>query len=238
MKRIPEGLHKTEEENTTIYKIVCAVAGFVIILLIAVYLVCFRGGNTKVAEVEVSKPALPTVMVTETVKEVKKEVTVDIISEELREMGELNTAEYCFTICETYSKSKPIFKVFESTAQFIYSYDGSISAGIDCDDIRIEKNDTEKIIKIVLPKSKITHIDIDKDSFQAYSEKEQLWNKLTIEDYNDSLKAFETSAKARAVDKGVLDKADENAQKTIMSLVRSLVDDDEYRIEVSTEGVK
>lgn len=215
-----------------------AIVACLAIVVVIVGVNISRNNETKVPEVTPQYTPKPTVVVKEKVKEVevKREVTVEVLAEELKEMGELNTAEYCFTIVEQYSKTKPVFKVFDATASFMYSYDGSITAGIDCDKIKIKKDEEKKIITITIPKAKITHVDIDKDSFQAYSEKEQLWNKLTIEDYNDSLKEFETKAKAKATEKGVLNKADENAKKTISGFVKGLVDDSDIRIEVKTQG--
>lgn len=230
----------TMKDDDKKYKIAVAIVAVLTLVVIVIGIIIGNSNDDKVAEVTPEPKPMPTVVVKETVKEVevRREVSVQLISEELKDMGELNTAEYCFTMVEEYSKIKPVFKVFDATASFMYSYDGSISAGIECDKIKVEKDEENKSVTITLPKSKITHVDIDKDSFQAYSEKEQLWNKLTIEDYNDSLKEFETKAKAKAMDKGVLNRADENAKKTILSFVTSLLDDSEYKIVVRVQGEK
>jgi hypothetical protein len=57
-----------------------------------------------------------------------------------------------------------------------------------------------------------------------------LWNPTSIEDYNDSLVDLKKSAKDKAIEKGVLDKADENAKAIIQNFVTGMVDDSDYTI--------
>ena len=106
-----------------------------------------------------------------------------------------------------------------------------MSAGIECDDVVIKKDDEKKTLTIKLPQAKIIGVDIDFDSFKIYEEKEGLWNKLDMSSYNNSLKAFEDAAKEKALQKGILNKADENAEKVIATFVDSLIDNEEYKIE-------
>jgi hypothetical protein len=64
-----------------------------------------------------------------------------------------------------------------------------------------------------------------------YSEKEGLWNSMSMEDYNDSLVEFEDLARENAINKGVLEKADENAQTIIENFVMGMIEDSDYTIE-------
>ncbi len=166
----------------------------------------------------------------------KETLTFDtqIIEDGLREMGVLITEEYYFTQVEQMSKTKKIlFGTSEATST--YSYDGVVSAGIDCNSVTIDKDDEKKEITIRLPKSEIKTVSIDKESFKVYEEKNGIFTKFNISDYNDSLIEFENAAKEKAMEKDILDKADEGARKMIDAFARSLVDTDEYRINVVTE---
>ena len=156
-------------------------------------------------------------------------VNTQIIEDGLKDMGRLTTQEYYFTQVEEYSSSKKVL-IFESKASFTYSYDGVVSAGIDCNDIAIEKNDELGKITIKIPKASIFGADIDHDSFKIYEEKDGLWNKIDMTKYNDSLIEFENAAIEKATAKGIVDKADESAEKIIRSFVDSLVDTDDYEI--------
>ena len=60
-------------------------------------------------------------------------------------------------------------------------------------------------------------------------------NKADIKNYNDSLIEFENAAKSKAIEKGIVKKADEGALKMISSFVGSLIDSDEYKIEYITD---
>lgn len=167
---------------------------------------------------------------------VEEIVTVDteIIADGLREMGTLITEEYYFTQLEKYKKTEKVW-IFKSEASTAYSYDGVVTAGIDCNEIGIEKDDEIKTITISIPKASILNVDIDPNSFQMYEEKNGLWSKFNINDYNKSLIEFEEAGKKKALEKGIIEKADESAKKMVESFVNSLIDSDEYTIEYKTK---
>lgn len=167
---------------------------------------------------------------------VEEIVTVDteIIADGLREMGTLITEEYYFTQLEKYKKTEKVW-IFKSEATTAYSYDGVVTAGIDCNEIGIEKDDENKTITISIPKAGILNVDIDPNSFQMYEEKNGLWSKFNISDYNKSLIEFEEAGKKKALEKGIIEKADESAKKMVESFVNSLIDSDEYTIEYKTK---
>jgi hypothetical protein len=161
-------------------------------------------------------------------------INTQIIEDGLKDMGVLITEEYYFTQVEEYSSSKKVL-IFDSKSSFTYSYDGTVSAGIDCNNVKIAKDDEAKTVTITIPKADIVSVNIDKESFKIYEEKEGLWNKTGINDFNDSLIEFENAAKAKALEKGIIDKADEGAKKLIASFVDSLIDSDEYTVTYVTE---
>ncbi len=157
-------------------------------------------------------------------------VNTEIIKDGLKEMGTLITQEYYFTQVEEYKSTERVW-IFDSKASFIFSYDGVVTAGIDCNDIEITKDDEAKIIDVKIPKSNIIGVNIDHDSFKIYEEKEGLWNKLDMTKYNNSIIEFENEAKNKAINKGIIDKADENAKTLIESFINSLIEDNVYSIE-------
>lgn len=157
-------------------------------------------------------------------------VNTEIIKDGLKEMGTLITQEYYFTQVEEYKSTERVW-IFDSKASFIFSYDGVVTAGIDCNDIEISKDDEAKIINVKIPKSNIIGVNIDHDSFKIYEEKEGLWNKLDMTKYNNSIIEFENEAKNKAINKGIIDKADENAKTLIESFINSLIEDNVYSIE-------
>ena len=93
-----------------------------------------------------------------------------------------------------------------------------------------EKNEELRRVTVYLPRPKILNVDIDPKSFQLYSEKEGLWNRITVTDFNDSLIELEANAEAKALEKGVLEHAGANARQLIENLVGTLIDTTEYSI--------
>ena len=100
--------------------------------------------------------------------------STETIEDGLRDMGVLITQEYYFTQVEKYTKEKKILNVINSSSEFIYSYDGSVSAGIDFGGITLDKDDENKTITVNIPKSEIQTVNIDTNTFQVYSEKDSL----------------------------------------------------------------
>lgn len=170
-----------------------------------------------------------------------EEVTIstEVIEDGLRDMGVLITQEYYFTMVEEYTDTKKVLFIFPSVSSFIYSYDGVVTAGIDCTKIDVSKDDTKKEITISIPKSDIYSVNVDQESFKVYEEKERLWNQLTLSDFNSSRTEFENSAKEKALSKGILKQADTNAKNVIKNFVDALQESDDYRVNIVTrEGMQ
>jgi hypothetical protein len=220
---------KNQKRKSVFYVVLSA-----IILLVIVWLVidAFSGKNkTDNVSAEATEKAETQIVEVEKVVEVEKTITTEMLQESLREIGVLVTEEYYFTQVENYEKTKPIFKIFTSTSNCIYSYDGVVAAGIDFNGISVEKDEENKVISIAVPASTIQYVDIDFTSFQVYEEKEGIWNPLSMDDYNESLVEFEDSAREKATEKGVLEKADEHAREIIRNFILGMMDDPDYTIE-------
>ncbi len=166
----------------------------------------------------------------EKIVEKEKVITAEVIQDGLRDMGKLVTQEYYFTEVVSYSIMSEILgiKIKMTEASFLASYDGVIYAGIDFTGIAVEKDDELKTITVRLPDAEILSVDIDPESLVVYSEKQGIGNRITLEDYNNSLIGLEKDAKDKAVGKGILERADENAEKIVRTFIGSLVDTDEY----------
>ncbi len=173
-----------------------------------------------------------------TVTEMKKKklaepkITVDtkIIEDGLSDMGFLVTQEYYFTQVERYTKETRLFGLVPSESEILYSYDGSVQAGIDFEKIEITKDDDTKKLTVTLPPSEINAVIIDEKSFKAYSEKDYLWNRIQLEDYSRSRVQFENAARKKAIDSGILDRADDQAMKLVMNFIRSIPDAADYTV--------
>ncbi len=173
-----------------------------------------------------------------TITEMKKKkltepkITVEtkVIEDGLSDMGFLVTQEYYFTQVERYTKETKVFGLVPSESEILYSYDGSVQAGIDFEKIEITKDDDTKKLTVTLPPSEINAVIIDEKSFKAYSEKDYLWNRIQLEDYSRSRVQFENAARKKAIDSGILDRADDQAMKLVMNFIRSIPDAADYTV--------
>ncbi len=161
-------------------------------------------------------------------------ISAEIIEDALRDMGLLITQEYDCTGVLSNSKMKSIMGINLpfTESSYLVSYDATVTAGIDFTNISVEIDETKQEIMIHLPEAQIGNVSIDPDSFTKYEEKDGLGTKMTITDYNDSLQQFEETVTTKAFEKGLLEKATENAHKIIANFVQSIITDAHYHITV------
>jgi len=95
----------------------------------------------------------------------------------------------------------------------------------------VVKDDTTWKIYVTLPPAEILNVDVDPETFELYSEKTGLGNPLSVEDFNDSIVTLESSVRQKALDKGLLEKADENARTVVRNFIAGLVGTGPYTVE-------
>ncbi|MCR5263426.1 MAG: DUF4230 domain-containing protein [Clostridiales bacterium] len=170
--------------------------------------------------------------------DVEREIIVSTLEEGMRDMGLLVTQEYCFTDAVTQSKIRTLFSIplgFTETT-YIATYDGVVTAGIDFTGISFELDTTGKKVTVHMPKAGILSVDIDPESFVLYSERSGFGNPLSASDFNGSLVELEARAKERAAERGMVEKADENAKRIVSNYIAGFLDPDVYEIVWVTEG--
>lgn len=172
------------------------------------------------------------IRVVETVVEKEIQISGETIRAGMANIGELCTAEYNFTHVEKVDSQRDIkgFKIPFTTSMFIYSYDGTIKAGIDFTKIQIDKNDTKKIITLKLPDVKIISSDVDQNSFQLYDEKNNIFNPISVTDVTDSFADLKNSEEEKAIENGLLDKARTNANMLVENFMLGSYDVSGYDI--------
>ena len=202
-----------------------------IVLVIGVWL---SGGNKKkeVSQAAEEKPQTVTVEKLVTVKEV---ITGNVIREKLNNVGFMISQEYYFTEVVSASEVVEWLGIFKGLTEssYVVSYDGLLSAGIDFTKITVDKNEDEHTVMITIPKAEIKSIDVDPESLVVISQKDGFGTNISIEEFNKGLIELEKTAKEKALAKGILDKANDNALKMIKNMVEGLVDPSEYVITYS-----
>ena len=152
-----------------------------------------------------------------------KEITIDLIKSEIKDIGELVTIEYLYTDAGKFEDVKQAWGInipFTSKS-FITKWDGIIKAGINIEEIIIEINDAKKEIIVHMPKAEILSHEVDSESIEILDEKDGLFNKVTVENTVQFEATSKVAMEERAIENGILDKAFENAKEIIEKLLNN-----------------
>jgi hypothetical protein len=149
----------------------------------------------------------------------------------IQNIGKLTAREYDFTIVEQFDSSKQLAgkNIPFTQSEFIYSYDGKVTAGVDFTLVKREIDTAQKTVRVDMPKAEIFSCEIYEDSFVLYSEKNSVFNRISVRDVNDSIANLKAKATAQAKERGLLLKANENAESLLKNFIASFVGE-EYEI--------
>lgn len=168
---------------------------------------------------------------------IEKEIFIsgETIQSGLNNIGKLCTAEYYYTHVEYFENAKEIkgIKIPLTSSKFIYSYDGTILAGIDFHQITVDKDDNSRKITITLPAAEIMSSDVDPDSFQLYDEKNNLFNPISVMDIAVSFADLKKCEEEKAIAGGLYDRAKTNATSLVQNFMKSSYNIEDYKIIVT-----
>lgn len=155
-----------------------------------------------------------------------------IVKEKLKETAELNTGSYLCTaeISRTDSRKFRGWKIPFTKKSFKVSYDGNVKVGIK-DLTKTEVTQNEENIIVKLPEVEITGIEIDNNSFKMIDKSNNILNSISVKDLNDAQKDLKKKMEERAVEKGVLDLAKNNAEELIAEMLKSPIGAYDVKIE-------
>ena len=157
------------------------------------------------------------------VSPVNPEIKLDIIYSEIKSISELATMEYLFTDAAEFTDSKQIksWNIPFTEKSFILKWDGVIKAGVKLDLVTIEVNQDEKKITVSVPTAEILSYQIDTDSVEVLDEKDNIFNKISVDDKIKFDAATEEAMKQRAIENGLLEKAQANAEEILLRLLQA-----------------
>lgn len=234
--------NNTASNETKIHKAAVqhyVLPGILVIILVIIIVWFLTQNNTVTEEPRIESTSKDPIVVYEEVEkrvEVEKVFTNELIMERLNDIGVLLTEEYSFTDVVSYSSTKSIemfgknLNLPFSETSFLFSYDGVVNAGLNFSEIIVNIIEPENKIEVCIPKAKIQSVVIDYESFNLYDEHTGIFNPVSIEDYNQSLIELQKKVRQKAIDKGILEKADNNAKLLIENLIGSFVDVSTYSI--------
>ena len=148
------------------------------------------------------------------------------------DIGELATQAAYLTIVEDIDASRELFgvKIPFTQTEIIYSYDVAVKAGLDFDQVEWEVNDEAKEIQVTMPEIRVLSSEVDLESFKLYHENWSSFRPIRTEEFNAAAQAMKVEAQNRAVENGLLDNAQENAERVIQGFIHQNFDPQEYKI--------
>ena len=160
------------------------------------------------------------------------QITGDLLASQLRSVQELVTVSYYYTNMGRFENQLDFYgwKVPFTTKSFIVSYDGVIKAGVDLEQLQVSIGGGE--VTVTLPESRIISHEIPEDSLEVFDESDNLFNHITIEDYTAFTQDQKSAMEQRAVDGGLLDRANQEARTAVDSLLRIMPGLEEYTLTV------
>ena len=205
---------------------IAIIAAAVIIVAVVIFVQASRINkmNTRIDEL-LNTPAVA--------ESVTPQISLDVISTEIKGIGELATVEYLYTNAAKFEDSKQIkeWNIPLTQKRFIIKYDGIIKAGVDVNEITLEIDETHKVLTVNMPKAKILSHETDTESVELLDEKNGLFNSVSIEDKIGFDEEVGDEMEERAVENGLLTKAQENAEQIIKNLITNIPGIEEYRID-------
>lgn len=105
---------------------------------------------------------------------------------------------------------------------FLLKYNGYIKAGVDFERIKVDVNENDKSVHVVMPKAKILDVVIDENSIKVYNESDNAFNPIRISEYNDAMKREKNIMRKDAFDIGILEDANRQAKLAITSLLQEM----------------
>lgn len=165
-------------------------------------------------------------------REAEPVITGDLLGEHLRSAQELVTVAYYYTSMGRFENQVDFYgwKVPFTAKSFIVSYDGVIKAGVDLEQLQVSIGGGE--VTVTLPESRIISHEIPEDSLEVFDESDNLFNHITIEDYTAFTRDQKSAMEQRAVDGGLLDRANQEARTAVDSLLRIMPGLEEYTLTV------
>lgn len=168
-------------------------------------------------------------------KEINVVVTSDTIEQQLSSIRELVTQEYVYTNAAKKESSESWLWGVErpfSGKSILITYDGVVKAGVDLSKAEITVNEQTRTVTVTLPPSEITENNIPQEAITVVEIKNGLFNDVTMENYNEFVAEQKPAMEQKAIDQGILTRADKEAAALVRSILSVLPGMDGYTLVV------
>lgn len=161
--------------------------------------------------------------------ETRTSETVDL---RMDSIGELATQVAYYTNVQVIENSKELFghAVPLTKSKYVFSYDGTLKAGVDFAETDISVDETTHTISVKMPETRIISNEIDTNSMQVYDESRNIFSPLKMDDINVSFATLREESEAKALSNGILENAKENAMALVKNFIGNVCDLETYTV--------
>ncbi len=147
-------------------------------------------------------------------------------------IGELATQSAYTTEVEVTDDDKKLFGISLpfTEAKQIYSYNVNIKAGYDFTKITYDVNEESKEITVTLPEVQTLSTELDTNSFKIYHEQTSAFTHIDLETQNKAISEMCERAEQSAIENGLYENAEKNAELVLKGFFSSAYDLDEYTL--------
>lgn len=160
------------------------------------------------------------------------ELSAIVVQNQLEQVSQLATTQYNYTNMGQFSQSSNFhgIKIPFSGKHFIVSYDGVILAGVDLkkSEIKILGN----TVTVTLPEAEILSHEINEDSLKVFDETKNIFNPITLENYNNFYREEKGKVENKAVEGGLMVQAEEQAQLVVKQTLGPVAEQNEMNLEI------
>lgn len=168
--------------------------------------------------------------------EAQPSITNSLVSDRLTALQELVTTEYIYTNSGKYENQTQITIIGKDLnipftgKRFIVAYDGRIKVGIDMSRANVKINEDTHTVTVTLPGSEILSHETFEDTLVVLDETNNVFNPISIENYNEFVSGQKSTMEQKAVDRGVLVNADAEARLIVRSFLSLIPGMDGYKL--------
>lgn len=152
-------------------------------------------------------------------------ITRDELEQQINSLSELVTIKYIYRNAAQKTGEKTWLWGWPmpfSDVSLLATYDGTITAGIDLKDVKFSVGENTKTIFIEMPRSRIFDHNIPPETINILKVENNLFNSITLNDYNQFISAEKKDMAQQAIDRGILEDASNEAEAVIEAFLKTI----------------
>lgn len=167
------------------------------------------------------------------VEETMPVITRNQLEDQLSAIRELVTTQYFYRNATRKEANKTWLWGWTmpfSDISLLAAYDGTIKAGIDLSEIKVDVNEANRTITVILPKCRITDHNIPQETINVLEVKNNIFNEVSFDDYNQFISEEKNVMEEQAIERGLLTDAYNEAKAAISAFLSLMPGMDTYEL--------